>query len=94
LPLSEKAWQDQVIQLAQMYGWRVYHPFDSRRSVPGYPDLTLVNKTLVMAELKTDRGRLSPEQREWLEALDAAGVETHVWRPRDVDAVVARLFRR
>ncbi len=37
--LSEADFMDQVIDLAHLYGWMVYHTYDSRRSAPGYPDL-------------------------------------------------------
>jgi hypothetical protein len=47
-----------------------------------------------MAELKTQTGRVSPEQQQWLALLDAAGVETHLWRPSDLDEVLAVLKRR
>ena len=39
---SERAFQTAVLELAQVTGWRSYHPHDSRRSAAGYPDLTLV----------------------------------------------------
>jgi hypothetical protein len=92
--VTEKAWQEQVVQLATLYGWRHFHVHDSRRSDPGWPDLVLVRApALLAAELKTDRGRLTTAQAEWLALLDACGVETHVWRPRDFDAVHARLRR-
>lgn len=94
--VSEKDWQLQVIELAELYGWRVYHTFDSRRSNPGWPDLVLCRPTsgeLLYVELKTDKGRLSAAQRAWLDALAACGQETHVWRPRDFDAVHDRLKR-
>lgn len=44
---------------------------------PGVPDLCLPVAVGVWhglyLEMKADRGRVSPEQREWLEALAAAG---------------------
>jgi hypothetical protein len=90
--LSEKAFQDQVIELATWCRWRHFHVFDSRRSDAGWPDLVLVRAPqLLVAELKTDRGRLTPAQRDWLAVLAACGVETHVWRPRDFDEIHARL---
>ena len=99
--------QTQVIELAQYGGWAYFHPADNltvvtrsgrtrRQSVvKGYPDLTLVRAPeLIFAELKAENGRLSPEQRAWLDALAACGVETHVWRPSDWDEIHARLTRR
>ncbi len=63
----------------------------------GWPDLVLVHPgrgTMLIRELKTDRGRISPEQREWLRALTACGVDAGVWRPRDLDEIEAALGRR
>jgi hypothetical protein len=90
--LTEKAWQAQVLTLARMFGWRAYHVFDSRRSVPGFPDCVFVRRPrVIFAELKTDRGHLTDDQRDWLADLGACPVETYVWRPRDVDRVVELL---
>lgn len=80
-----------VRQLARLRGWRCYHTHDSRRSEPGFPDLVLVHaghRRLVFAELKTETGRLSAEQRAWLADLDAVGAEAHVWRPADLPHVI------
>lgn len=85
--LSEHGWQAQVIALARLYGWLVYHAPDNRPAgrtgrpqrlaAPegrGFPDLVLVRgPRLVFAELKTRTGRLGPGQREWLDALEAVG---------------------
>ena len=92
--MIEREWQAQVVEAARLLGWRVYHTHDSRRSAPGWPDLALVRDRLVMAELKTETGRVSPEQQQWLALLDAAGVETYLWRPSDLDEVLAVLKRR
>lgn len=93
--ISEKAWQNQVLSVAVLYGWHHYHPFDSRRSVSGWPDLVLVRPPeLVIAELKTEKGRTSRAQRLWLDLLAECGVEVHVWRPSDFDEVHERLKRR
>ena len=52
----------------------------------GYPDLTMVHrkqKRLVYAECKSDKGRVSPEQKEWLDDLDSTGkAEVYLWRPK------------
>ena len=92
--LSEQDFMTQVIDLAHLYHWLVYHTYDSRRSAPGYPDLTFCHPTrcqYFLAELKAEKGRLSPAQQRWIDALHAAGIECHVWRPSNFDAVLARL---
>ncbi len=80
---AEKQFMAQVIDLAQLLGWLVYHTYDSRRSAAGYPDLTLVRERTIFAELKTARGILHPEQEIWREALEHAGAEYYLWRPTD-----------
>ena len=92
--MLEKDWQKQVVAIARRCGWAVYHTYDSRRSAPGYPDLTLVRERLVFAELKREDGKLSSAQEEWLERLRDAGVEVHVWRPSDLRHVHAVLAKR
>lgn len=96
VPTLEKPWQDDVLKLAAYGGWELrYHTFDSRRSTAGFPDLVLVRvPEILYVELKTDKGRLTKEQRAWLDALGACGQECYVWRPRDLEEVVERLKRR
>lgn len=90
----EAEWQSEVIRLATIGGWRHHHQFNARRSAKGWPDLTLVRPPeLVIAELKTERGRVSEEQKVWLADLSACGVEVYVWRPRDLEEVSARLVK-
>lgn len=103
--LSEASFQEQVIELAEMYSWRVAHFHDSRREVrpgvhigdkraAGWPDLTLARPgEFMVCELKAEQGRLTSNQREWLQLLDLAGIETHVWKPSDWPAVQERLAR-
>lgn len=93
-PMTERDWQHQVIDLAKLFGWRVYHPFLSKWSERGFPDLTLVRERLIFVELKREDGRLSPHQEEWLDALKAAGVECYVWRPSDFGEAQETLRRR
>ncbi len=51
--------------------------------MPGFPDLVLVRKVVIYAELKSKTGRLTPEQKQWLDALTNAGQDCRVWRPTD-----------
>ena len=43
---------------------------------------------MIFAELKSNTGRLSKEQGDWLEDLAGAGVESYLWRPKDWDDIV------
>lgn len=81
--LSEKEWQGVVVELARRLGYLDYHTHDSRRSQPGFLDLVLVKPPRVLfVELKAEKGKTSPAQDVWLEALKLCpGVEAHLWRP-------------
>lgn len=58
IPLTEKAFQQRVVDFARITGWLAYHTWDSRKSEKGYPDLTLVrHPRLVFAELKVEKVR-------------------------------------
>ena len=96
--ISEEEFQQQVIELATLRGWRHYHTHDSRRSAEGFPDLVLVRPAtlqggfdgrIIFAEIKAQKGRPSAEQRAWLAVLaDTGKVEVYVWRPSDFDQIV------
>lgn len=80
--MTEAQFQSQVLALARAMGLVVYHTHDSRRSQPGFPDLVIVGSGGVLyRELKTDKGRVSPDQTYWMQALLAAGQDARVWRP-------------
>lgn len=88
--MSEKVFQQQVVSHALSRGYRVYHTYDSRRSDPGYPDLTMVRRgRLIFAELKSHKGRPTVAQKEWMSALrDVPGIEVYLWRPSDMDDII------
>lgn len=91
--LSERDFLGQVIDLARLCGWLVHHQRPARtaqgwRSAvqghKGFPDLVLVRGPYVLfVELKTDSGKTTPEQEDWLARLKAAGAWACVWRPGD-----------
>jgi hypothetical protein len=92
--LSEKVFAQQVVDLARLLGWSVYRTWLAVRSPAGFPDLVLAkpDRPLVLAELKSERGRLSPAQEQWLEVLrQVPGICVFVWRPSDWDAIVETL---
>lgn len=102
--ITEAEWQRQVIDLAHLFAWKVAHfrPAQTTKGwrTPvaadgaGWPDLVLVRDRILAVELKREKGKVAVAQQEWLDALQAAGAETHVWRPSDLDAVAETLRRR
>lgn len=93
--VTEKDFMAAVVQFAKLSGWLVYHPYDSRRSPAGFPDLVLVRGPWILyVELKTERGKLSKEQEGWLAVLRRAGAVVRVWRPSNWPEIEEVLKRR
>lgn len=102
--MTEAQFQQAIIECARWAGgWLVFHPRPAqtggRWSTPyigdaGFPDLVLVHRDrgTIFAELKTDRGKVTPGQRAWLNALEDSGAEAYLWRPQDWDSITARLM--
>ncbi len=86
--LSEDAFTAQVTALAAALGWKGYHTRDSRKSREGFPDWCFWRPARpgrrgrhFFAELKSDTGKLSPEQAQCIDELKGSGAEVYVWRP-------------
>jgi len=103
--INEKALQNAVVELAHLYGWLVHHTRPAqmpsgRWATPiqgdaGFPDLVLVKgKSTIFVELKSAIGRTSDAQDRWIAALQNAGQEVHIWRPRDITTIKDRLNER
>ena len=87
--MSEKAYQDQIVQLAKANNWLVYHTYDSRRSEPGFPDLIMVKgRRLIAIEVKKEGKKTTPAQDMWISAMNLV-VSTSAWvaRPSDWEDV-------
>lgn len=91
-PLEEAA-QELVTDTATLMKWRWYHPFDSRRSAGGYPDLTLVRDRVIFAELKRKGEKPRADQVEWLDALAKGGAEVYLWQLSDYEEIKRVLSR-
>ncbi len=86
--IAEKDWQEQVEQLAELFGWRKYHTWRSIKSDPGFPDLVLLRPPrLIFAELKIEGKEPTPAQYDWLHGIAASGKEAYVWYPADLEMV-------
>jgi len=99
--MNEAQFQNTVIDLAQTLGWRVHVERPARKKDgtwvtpiqgdPGFPDLLMIrlrDGRCVVAEIKSEKGRLSELQAEWLCAFGDAGVKYYVWRPQDLGPTV------
>ncbi len=93
LGLNERDFTTKVIARAKAMGWLVYHARPARTSQgwrtagqgtpKGFPDLCLaLDGVVLFVELKSEKGRLSDDQKDWLCHTNGA-----VWRPRDWPAI-------
>lgn len=93
--ITEKAFMAAVVRLAREHGWLAYHVHDSRRSLPGYPDLTLVHPerhVAIWAECKVPGGVLTLQQMHWLKALgEVRETAAFLWTPEDMATIRMRL---
>jgi len=90
--ITEKEFTAMIKQLAATFGYSFYHTWHSIHSAPGFPDCVLAKPgRLIICELKSEIGRLTDKQREWLDVLAAAGAETYVFRPSQFEEIVSIL---
>lgn len=104
--MTEAEWQQQVIDLAHACGWQHLHirrsigkgkRWTTTTNIVGWPDLVLMRPPdgLLFVELKTEDGKVSPEQSTVLDFLDRfAFASAHVWRPSDLNEAKSILSRR
>lgn len=88
--VTEADLREQIRMLCNLYGWKMYFTWSSIHSPRGFPDLVLVNPEqgrVIFAELKSEKGKVTEDQRECLDALKACGQIVYVWRPADVEAI-------
>ena len=85
--MKEAHLQGAVIDICRYLGVAWHHEYSSRRSTPGWPDLTLCgSRGFILRELKTATGRLTIEQQHWGLMLRSAGQNWDVWRPCDLES--------
>ena len=88
--IPEKAFMEQIREIAIVSGWMTYHTHNSQRSEPGWPDLALYkDRRLVFIETKRQIGRVTPEQQTWIDALNTVdgAVQAYIFRPSDWDQI-------
>jgi hypothetical protein len=92
---TEADFQTWVVDILTLGGWMYYHTYSSLRSNEGFPDLVCTRPPEILyAELKSEKGLLTPEQYEWLAALQACNQEAYLWRPSDREEIEGRLLKQ
>ena len=107
--VKEAEFQQTIIDLAHLKGWRIAHFRSVRQqradgrvfySTPvqgdgaGFPDLLMLrDERMVAAEIKVGSNKTSDVQDEWLDAFRNAGAEVYVWYPKDWDEACRVLGR-
>lgn len=98
--MSEENFLKQIIDLAHLYHWKVAHFRSAMRKdgsyvTPvqadgaGFPDLVLVRDRIIFAELKSEKSKMSAQQKEWFFSLgNSHKGEVYCWRPSDWDWIV------
>ena len=85
----ERDLQRNVQELARAYGWADWHVLRSKGMRAGFPDLVLIRPPdLVWVELKSEKGRLSPAQKEMHEMLRACGQQVYLWYPGNEEEIM------
>ncbi len=88
MSMDEKSFQRVVVEAATLYGWMVVHIRNMISNRSGIPDLLMYRgDRYLLAEIKTERGKVSPRQSAWHEEAALSGVRVHVWRPSDWSAI-------
>ena len=91
---TESQFQARLVAAARKIGYLHYHPHSSKRSEPGFPDLTLCKRRLIFIECKTATGKLSPDQARWIIHLLGAGQEVYLARPEHYERIICLLAGR
>ena len=90
IPVTERDLREQVRDLTRLFGWKMYFSWTSIHSPRGFPDLVLAHpnkRRVIFAELKSEKGKLTAYQEEWLQVLRDCEQEVYVWRPGDIEDI-------
>ncbi len=95
--VTEKQFAEQVVDLARVCHWKIHHDRGDYRNCiagdAGFPDYVLVRRgRVIFAELKSEAGKLTKNQLEWVAELGGPSlgkkvVEVYIWRPSDLEQI-------
>jgi hypothetical protein len=83
--VTERELASNIETLCKYLGVRYYHTWNSRNSVAGFLDYVFltVDGRVLWREIKTAKGKVSPDQQQWIDDLQRCGQDAAVWRPED-----------
>jgi hypothetical protein len=94
---NERAFKAHIRNRARALGWLCYDHPDSRYGHgSGFPDLAMSHRErgqVAFIECKTNTGRFSPDQDEWIGSLMEAAKRglgvliVDIWRPKDFQRI-------
>ncbi len=90
---SESDFSTWVEDMFLTYGWALSHTYEqehyARRSTKGFYDYVAINiPRLILVEIKSETGVISPVQRYWLNlGAQIEVVEVYLWRPGDREEI-------
>lgn len=97
--MRERDFARQVETMLDYYGWIWKHDETAQRpgggfatafrGLKGFPDYIAVRGTrIVVAEIKSDKGKATKEQLRWLAAFEETGkAEAYLWKPADLSTI-------
>ena len=100
MAVLEKDFAKQVEGVLNLFGWLWKHDLPAVRQsghwstaykgASGFPDYIAVRgDRVVCAEIKNEKGRVSKDQKIWIDALKGSDkVEVYVWRPNDLEQII------
>jgi hypothetical protein len=100
---SERQFLGEVLRAATDLNWLANHQRPARTETgwrtatqghAGFPDIVLCNGSRVLfVELKSEKGKLTRLQTQWISLLKRCSVEVYVWRPSDWAEILGVLSR-
>ena len=96
-PRDGRPWfRKEVQDLLKGLGYDFYHTENSVKSRSGFPDLVIWHEarkiSAFFAELKSNKGSLTMDQKIMHQTLRGAGSTVHIWRPKDWSEIVTTLW--
>lgn len=96
--MLERDFATMIEHLLDLFGWTWKHDepavrqsgkwATSFRGDKGFPDyIATRDGRLIFAEIKNEKGRLTKNQNDWLDALRQTNAEVYVWRPADLQTI-------